>query len=162
MATKTLNPKGGRPTAKQLQQLEQLHEQAYELFQIHRSYREIGRILGVTHKTAREYVSKHDAWLAVVNGNDSELRRFNHATLDICIARLMRFIDTSNDTEMVVKATATVDKLIRTQNVLLGLNKPVSVQVEHSLNVVPWGSSVEGRQAVYDLGVSGTSLIMDA
>ena len=162
MASKALKPKGGRPTASELEQLEETYATAYDLFQTHRSYREVGRILGVTHKTARDYVIKHDAWLAVTTGNDSELRRFNHATLDICIARLMRQAGLTDDPDMLVKTTATIEKLIRTQNTLLGLNKPVSVQVEHTVNVTPWGKSAEGRRAVYDLGVQGTSLVLDA
>lgn len=142
--------------------MEQHYEQAYDLYQMHRSYREVARQMGVDLTTARQYVTKHDAWLAVTTGNDSELRRFNHATLDNCIARLMRQAASTSDADVLVKTTSTIDKLIRTQNVLLGLNKPVSVQVEHSINVVPWALSDEGRQAVYDLGVQGTSLVLDA
>ncbi len=161
MATKQVN-KGGRPKAEDIEKLEETHANAYDMYQLTRSYRQVARQIGVSVATARDYVQKHDAWLAVSTGNDSELRRFNHATLDNCIARLMRQAASTSDADVLVKTTSTIEKLIRTQNTLLGLNKPVSVQVEHNINVVPWALSDEGRQAVYDLGVQGTSLVLDA
>ena len=157
-----VKPKGGRPTTKDIQLMEQDYAQAYELYQLTRSYRAVGQQMGITHITAQEYVVRHDAWLAATTGNDNQLRRFNHATLDNCVARLMRQAAQTKDPDVLVRTTATIERLVKTQNQMLGLNKPTTVQVEHQINVVPWGDSVEGRQAVIDVARAGTSLEMDA
>lgn len=146
-----VKPKGGNHTPQELALMEQDYQTAYELYQLTRSYRAVGAEMGITHNTAQEYVNKHDAWLAVTTGNDNQLRRFNHATLDSCIARLMRQSAQTKDPDVLVRTAAIIERLVRTQNQMLGLNKPVSVQVEHQINVIPWDVTEESKQAILDI-----------
>lgn len=101
-----VKPKGGRPSSQELQLMEEDYAKAYDLYQLTRSYRAVAAQMNISPKTAIDYVDKHDAWLAIVTGNDNQLRRFNHATLDACIARLMRQSAQTYDPDVLVRTAA--------------------------------------------------------
>lgn len=110
-------------------ELEEKRHQAWLLRVSGKSFREIGATLGVSVRTAFEYI-KHE--LSRMRADTSELAEdhvnLQLARLDRAMARLMPIIE-EGDVELALEAIDRLDKIERRKSQLLGLDAPSKTEL---------------------------------